>query len=183
MIHIVTGGSGSGKSEYAERLTMNLPSGRLIYLATMMVWNEEGRERVRRHRDMRAGKGFTTVERYTDLSSFKLAPAVTPFSGGEISSSGGGLLVLLECMSNLAANEFYRDERLAFHNIMEGLSHLWLQCRDLVIVTNEVFSDGTGYDDETMRYIRLLGTVNRRLGQIANTVTEVVYGIPVTIKG
>ena len=52
-----------------------------------------------------------------------------------------------------------------------------------MIVTNEVFCDGMDYGAETMRYIRLLGEINCRLGQMADTVTEVVYGIPIHIKG
>ena len=62
MMHVVTGGSGSGKSEYAERLISENASGPLIYVATMMVWDREGEERVRRHRSMRADRGFITVE-------------------------------------------------------------------------------------------------------------------------
>ena len=50
-------------------------------------------------------------------------------------------------------------------------------------MTNEVFCDGMDYGAETMRYIRLLGEINCRLGQMADTVTEVVYGIPIRIKG
>lgn len=86
-------------------------------------------------------------------------------------------------MSNLASNEFYRDEKNALNNILEGVEHLRRQCRELVIVTNEVFCDGTDYGAETMRYIRLLGEINCRLGQMADTVTEVIYGIPIRIKG
>ena len=187
MLHVVTGGSGSGKSEYAEQLITGCGPLRRFYIATMQVWEEEGAARVRRHRAMRREKGFTTVERYVDLSGLELAdpgwseePAQPMLPGPPAAPED--IAVLLECMSNLAANEFYRDEEKAFTNIMEGIFHLRQQCRELVIVTNEVSSDGTGYSEETMRYIALLGAVNRRLGQMADTVTEVVYGIPVAVK-
>ena len=62
MLHVVTGGSGSGKSEYAEKLIAESALHRRIYVATMMVWDDEGRKRVRRHREMRSGKGFITIE-------------------------------------------------------------------------------------------------------------------------
>ena len=67
-------------------------------------------------------------------------------------------------MSNLASNEFYRDEKNALNNILEGVEHLRRQCRELVIVTNEVFCDGMDYGAETMRYIRLLGGNQLPLG-------------------
>ena len=43
MIYLVTGGSGSGKSEYAEGLIMGYPCSRRYYVATMEVFGEEGR--------------------------------------------------------------------------------------------------------------------------------------------
>lgn len=171
-MHVVTGGSGSGKSEYAERLITENASGPLIYVATMMIWDREGEERVRRHRNMRADRGFITVEQYTDLKSLDFSAVCHKDAS-----------VLLECMSNLVSNEFYRDEERALPSILDGIEALRSGCREFVIVTNEVFSDGTEYSDETRRYITLLGEVNRLLGGMADTVTEVVYGIPVRIKG
>ena len=53
----------------------------------------------------------------------------------------------------------------------------------MVIVTNEVASDGITYDPGTDQYIRLMGLVNRRLGACSHRVVEVVYGIPVVWKG
>lgn len=48
MLYIVTGGSGSGKSEYAEQIAVqcrNGNGGTLWYLATMRIWDDEGRKR------------------------------------------------------------------------------------------------------------------------------------------
>ena len=56
------------------------------------------------------------------------------------------------------------------------------QANHIIIVTNEVFSDGVDYDEATKSYIRLLGKLNVRLAGLADCVTEVVFGIPVTIK-
>ncbi len=50
------------------------------------------------------------------------------------------------------------------------------QAENLMIVTNEIFSDGLGYDSETLRYIRLLAMVNQRLVQAADQVTELCMG-------
>ena len=64
---LVSGGAASGKSELAEGIATGF-GGVLVYLATMEVWDEEDRRRVDRHRTLRAGKGFVTVERPRDLS-------------------------------------------------------------------------------------------------------------------
>lgn len=168
MFYVVTGGSGSGKSEYAEGLAIAAGSFPRIYLATMMVWDEEGRQRVKRHRLMRGEKGFETVEQYSDLEHLDF-----PHSKPSL---------LLECMSNLVANEHFRLGAKSADSIIRGIKHLQNISENLIIVTNEVFSDGEDYSEETLEYIEVLGAVNRYLGQTADSVTEVVYGIPIKIK-
>ena len=95
-------------------------------------------------------------------------------------------------MSNLAANEMFREEispeRIPVHiaecetRILDGVVHLLNACDNLVIVTNEVFSDTLSYDEFTRAYIQLLGHINAALAQMADEVVEVVYGIPVIHK-
>ncbi|MBP3925900.1 MAG: bifunctional adenosylcobinamide kinase/adenosylcobinamide-phosphate guanylyltransferase [Clostridium sp.] len=169
-LFLITGGSGSGKSEYAEQLVMELGGLRRLYLATMRVWDEEGSLRVERHRRQRAGKGFVTAERFTDLTGFA-ETLEEPFD-----------TILVECMSNLALNEFYESEERTAERILDGVKCLRGCCRNLIIVTNEIFSDGITYDPVTERYLELLGTVNCLLASLANEVTEVIYGIPVPVK-
>ena len=55
--------------------------------------------------------------------------------------------------------------------------------KDLIIVTNDVFSDGIFYPEETMNYMKLLGRINQKLFQISDRTVEVVCGIPVELKG
>ena len=69
MIVLVTGGSGCGKSTWAENLVDSLPREGRVYIATMQVYDEESRQRVKRHVEQRAGRGFTTVEWEKDLRS------------------------------------------------------------------------------------------------------------------
>ncbi len=178
MMHLITGGSASGKSAYAEAQAVTLAKaceGRLIYIATMEPFGTEGQARVEKHRRQRQGKGFETVERYRNLSG------LTWESAEKMKKP----VVLLECMSNLAANELFEaggtDEEV-IHRITEGIRRLQKQTEHLIIVTNEVFSDGNDYPEETKRYIRLQGSVNHWLGNQADIVTEVVFGIPVPVK-
>lgn len=171
----VTGGSGSGKSEYAERRVLELGETQRIYIATMMCFDEESKKRVARHRKMRQGKGFYTVERYLDLKNLD-------FSDLEQSRKGMPRTVLLECMSNLAANEMFDPKGthgLAAEEIKTGIDRLLGKCDNLVVVTNEVFSDGLTYDRETEKYQQILGEINRYMASRADEVVEVVYGIPV----
>ena len=170
MLTLVTGGSGSGKSAFAEDRVLSFGDAQRIYIATMHPFDEESHKRIERHQKMRAGKGFETVECYTGLKNVKL-PA--------------GCVVLLECMSNLVANEMFEEQGAHDRTVSEvtkGIENLLEQAAHVVIVTNEIFSDGIDYDEETKRYQSYLGKINQELAKRAKTVTEVVYGIPVERK-
>lgn len=202
MLHIVYGGSASGKSSYAESFAMSLQGeGRLLYIATMYPykWNtteidSETMQRIERHRAMRADKGFDTVECYRHVE--------------HIVAKRQDVL-LLECMSNLLANEMYLEqdsddgglaetmsevektgvgmsETLSpvSKKIVQALVNLSTRVQDVVIVTNDVFSDGGSltYDESTREYVKNLAEINCALAREAATVTEVVCGIPVIVK-
>ena len=171
MLILVTGGSGSGKSEYAENLVLKLHTGSYLYIATMYPFDEECHQRIARHRDMRKAKHFDTLECYTQLKK---------------ATADGYGTVLLECMSNLTANEMYQEGGASdrcVEEIMEGIRHLTGQCSHAIIVSNEIFSDGIEYDEETKKYQKYLGQINRQIAELADLVIEVVYSIPLVKKG
>ncbi len=162
MKRLIIGGSGSGKSEYAESLLMGQDN--LFYLATMRPYGKEGKRRIIRHKKMREGKGFTTIEQFLDIAQADIKP---------------GSNVLLECLGNLVANEIYEGERDAKERIVQGVLELCEKCNNIVIVTNDVFCDGIFYDEETNQYLECLGYVNKKIAAKLGGVTEVVCGIGV----
>lgn len=171
MLELVTGGSGSGKSAYAEsricEYNRQAPKP-LFYIATMFPYGEETEKKIERHRILRKGKGFETLEWYTGL---KLHLEEGSLQGSD---------VLLECMSNLVANEMYMESGAGCHAdqaILEGIQELNRQCANVVIVTNEVFSESVPDSPEMKEYKRILGKINREIAIIADQVTEVIYGI------
>lgn len=190
MFLLVTGGSGSGKSEYAEQRVLSFSAEGNIqrfYIATMIPFGREGRERVQRHQAQRAGRGFQTVERYTDLAGLALKRTKRDrvYDQAESQPIDQECDVLLECMSNLLANEMFDDKgshEKAVDTILCGIDRLRENCRNFVVVTNDVFSDGISYDQDTERYIRNLGQINQRLAEMADEVVEVVYSVPVLHK-
>ena len=172
MIVFVIGGSGSGKSAYAEKRLLAMEAEKKHYIATMRVFDEEGKKRVEKHRTMRRGKGFLTIEKPIDL--------------GEIALDAGDAW-MLECVSNLLANEMFteegiRDEKEMVDKILKDISSLIEQTADGVIVSNNIFEDGENYDDAMASYIKALGGINQALAAMADEVIEVVVGIPVTLK-
>lgn len=172
MITLITGASGSGKSAFGEHLCMSLVGNeKKTYLATMYPFGEETLDKINRHKQMRKGKGFETVECYYGLKEVVIARNET---------------VLLECMSNLLANELYMEQGAkdnAFEEIMQGIFLLSRSCKNLVIISNEVFHDLMPENLEMKHYLKLLGRINKEIANHADVVCEVVYSIPVFSKG
>lgn len=172
MFHVVTGGSGSGKSAYAEQLILDFGEDKeRVYIATMYPGtDEENHRRIQRHREMRARKNFSTEECYLHLETVNIPK---------------GSVVLLDCMSNLVANELFMHGGASIHTVnavLAGLEHILQTAEHLVVVTNEVFSDGAVYDTGTRLFLEYLGAINQEAAHWADKVTEVVYGIPVPVK-
>ena len=140
------------------------------------VWRrgkDARKKKIERHHRLRAGKGFRTIEKYTDMYKVQV-----PENKG----------ILLECISNLTANELYREDKVTgpeetVKRVVQGVRSLAGQTERLVIVTNEVNSDINGYSEETEEYRACIGCINQELAKMADCVTEVVYGIPVQLKG
>lgn len=177
MIHLIYGGSGSGKSAFAEKLVMELDSEKKYYLATMKVFGDEGFKRVQRHKELRAGKGFDTFEKET-LDGF---PSIKELVQEKNST------ILIECISNLVANEMFRNDGIVHPEKVVGKIRSDFvgikNCTEnFVIVSNNVFEDGIEYDDTTKKYMKALGDINIYFASIADRITEVVCGIPVEIK-
>lgn len=208
MITLITGGSGSGKSAYAEKYICHALSEKgykeKYYIATMQVFDDEGQRKIDRHRRLRAGKGFITIEQPRNIQN-----AVSKLQSE--SSLKTGRSALLECMSNLVANEMFPPAdasgiqaaeaekealddtenmkdyentkiRRVSKKVLKEVGILSENVAELVIVTNNVFEDGVSYDESTMNYIKAMGIVNRGLAAMAENVVEVVAGIPVTVK-
>lgn len=183
MLILITGGSGSGKSEYAEELVLRLirqSNNSLLpyYIATMKPFGEETLKKIERHRLLRKDKGFETIECYTDLQS----------NLQDINQSNSlknkRAVVLLECMSNLLANEMYESDGAgdnAFEHIIRGVNRLYGMCEHLIIVSNEIAADI--YKDDMKEYVSTLSLINKELTKTADFAIEAVYSIPVFYKG
>ncbi len=203
MIELVYGGSGSGKSEFAENLVLNSDCESRFYIATMKIFDDEGKKRVERHRKLRGNKNFITIEETNE--SKNLEDAVEKIKkmtsdenledssgfGGEKSSEKKKSAVLVECLSNLLANEMFlpggkilsADEVAG--KVISGLKRLFSAGNDfseIVLVSNNIFDDGLDYDEATKSYMEALAKINAFAAKNADKVFEVVAGIPLEIS-
>ena len=179
MIIFVVGKQNSGKSRFAEELAAGSGTDRRYYIATMKICDEAGRERVIRHRKQRDGKGFITIE-----LQYGINRAVQRMEEPKNS------VVLLECVANLVGNEMYDNSERAWakvkkeerytaidedevtETVMKDIMLLADNVKELVIVSDEYDADGV-QDEETRKYIGLIGLMNERLAEYADDVYRV----------
>ena len=144
-LYYITGGAGSGKSEYAEQLAERLHTelgGPLYYVATMnpAPRDADAAARIAKHQKRRAGRGYTTLECPTDIAQLH-AQALN------------NAVFLLEDLTNLYANEVYGTSGHP-HEIVAPLLELTQQAGAVIIVANELYSDGIDYGPETDRFLQ-----------------------------
>lgn len=167
-IILITGGQRSGKSSYAQRLALQLAE-HPVYLATSRVWDEEFRERVRRHQQDR-GPQWTNIEEEKQLSLHDLS----------------GRTVVVDCVTLWCTNFFFDNEG----NVDKSLEEIKAEFdkfteRDatFIFVTNEIGLGGVSVDVVQRRFTDLQGWVNQYVASRADEVVLMVSGIPVRVKG
>lgn len=178
MMMMVLGGAASGKSEYAEKMALEMAGGDAhYYLATMQPYGESGAFRVRRHRKLREGKGFVTMELTQDIAK-----------AADLAEQPEYATILLEDLSNLLANEMFslppeqqKTEPLC-SKIIADIACVKNKFKNLILVSNNIFEDGDSYDPSTIAYRKALGKLHAQLAPLCDRVTEVVVGIPKEIK-
>jgi adenosylcobinamide kinase/adenosylcobinamide-phosphate guanylyltransferase len=169
MAHIIliTGGQRSGKSTFAEQMALKRAANP-VYLATARIWDEEFRERVRRHQERR-GPEWTNIEEEKFLSRHNLT----------------GRVVVIDCVTLWGTNFFFdlnSDVQQALTAMKEEFDRLARQEATLIFVTNEIGSGGTSENAVQRKFTDLQGWMNQYIAARAHEVYWMVSGIPVPIK-
>ncbi|MCR5626254.1 MAG: bifunctional adenosylcobinamide kinase/adenosylcobinamide-phosphate guanylyltransferase [Lachnospiraceae bacterium] len=178
-IVIVIGGSASGKSEFAEQLSLSKSGDKeVVYLATMRNTDPESLKRIEKHKRRRKDGEYYTIEegRYLSSALLRVFPK-------------GASCVLLEGLGTMVSNFMFGEDELCkldSDHISELIIKEIIQLADisesLIIVSDNVFGDGNMYDEMTAKYIDVCGKVISSLSSDACNVYEVVAGIPIKIK-
>jgi adenosylcobinamide kinase/adenosylcobinamide-phosphate guanylyltransferase len=191
---LVVGGSGSGKSAFAEHLACSLSTER-TYVATMRAQGAEAHARIARHRLQRAHLGFATVAwdgcaKAPCMSDDIDAAAYAETRWGSRPSTQASSVMLLDDLGNLAANALFgnadtmADPQETLERLSVELDALCAAFAHAVVVGNEAGCDHVPPQDEgTRAWIWLQGALCCHLAALVPLVVEVVAGLPVYVKG
>ena len=157
-IILITGGQRSGKSSKAEELALSL-SENPVYMATAHIWDEEFRERVRRHQERR-GPQWTNIEEETALSKHDMT----------------GRVVVIDCVTLWLTNILYSEELI--HSSLELAKAEFDKFTEAeatyIFVTNEIGSGGVSDNALQRKFTDLQGWMNQYIAQKADEVILMV---------
>lgn len=162
-IILITGGQRSGKSTKAEELALQL-SENPVYLATAHIWDDEFRERVRKHQERR-GSEWTNIEEEIYLSKHNLT----------------GRVVVIDCVTLWLTNWLQASDN-PLEQAKAEFDKFTTPDAIFIFVTNEIGSGGTSTNALQRRFTDLQGWMNQYIAQKADEVILMVSGIPVKIK-
>lgn len=163
---LITGGARSGKSRYAEELALSL-SKNPVYVATAHVWDEEFRERVKKHQERR-GPEWTNIEEEMLLSRHDLT----------------GRVAVIDCITLWCTNYFFQmqDVDAALEALKAEFDKFTAHDATYIFVTNEIGMGGVSDNAVQRKFTDLQGWMNQYVASKADEVILMVSGIPVKIK-
>ena len=167
-IILITGGQRSGKSKKAEELALSL-SPNPVYMATAHIWDEEFRERVRKHQ-ARRGPQWTNIEEETALSQHDMT----------------GRVVVIDCVTLWLTNFFFAnnsDVDKSLELAKAEFEKFTEPDATYIFVTNEIGSGGVSENAIQRKFTDLEGWMNQYIASKADEVILMVSGIEVRVKG
>ena len=183
MMILVTGGSASGKSEYAEESAIRLAGDAPKYYIATMMQEPYNMARIRKHRASREGKGFITIEEDMELGRITVESHATYLIEDIPNLLANHMFTVSDSANNTRADEININPGDIIQRIITDISRLRDSSGNLVIVTGDISRDGMDYGESTLDYIEKLGYLNRKLAEMADIFVKTVVGIPICIKG
>ena len=173
---LITGGSRSGKSAFAQQQAEQINAPRL-FIATCPRIDPEMDERISRHQQDREGLGWQAAE-------------IPVLLAEELRRIPAGTTVLIDCLTLWISNLMYEAEQegreISEDRISVLAEELALAARDhqgrVFMVTNEVGLGIVPDNPVSRRYRDLVGRCNQVIASFAEEVFLVSCGIPVRIK-
>ena len=175
MIVFTLGGVKSGKSILSQSIAKTLHNnlGKLYYIATMRSTGAEDDKRIFRHINDRKGWGFTTIEEGLNLENI-------------LQMLNENDTVLIDSITALLSNMMFNDNKIySFRSkkVIKDITLISKKVKNLIIVSDDIFSDTKNYSDTVLLYMRELSEIHLSIAEMSDILFECVNGIYIIRKG
>lgn len=180
---LVTGGARSGKSSFGENLLKDI-DGKVLYIATAQAFDDEMKDRIKKHRKGRPSN-WITLEGYKNLDS-SISEYKKEFSA-----------IFLDCITIMITNLMLEEDfdwdtitpmeiDLLEQKVFDQVEALIYTVKSfgvpVVFITNEI-GFGIVPENRLARIFRdITGRINKYIAKQADNVFLVVCGISIKIK-
>ncbi len=167
MIHYISGGQRSGKTNYAEQQALLL-SDTPVYLATSRIWDDDHKARIQLHKNSRDTR-WENIEEEKEISKLKL----------------DNKTVVMDCITLWLTNFFVDnnyDTAAALAEAKEEFDAFIKQDFNLIIISNEIGMGVHASTDGGRKFADLQGWMNQYIAGQADKATLMVSGLPLTLK-
>lgn len=167
MIIYLSGGARSGKSRFAQEMALKL-SPNPVYVATAKIWDEDFKQRVKRHQQER-GPEWTNFEAYRDIYKLPIENRI----------------VVIDCVTLWLTN-YWMDYNMHIEKVLEDFRNEIDRTAELagtfIIISNEI-GMGVHADTEVGRkFTDLQGWANQYVAAKADEAIFMVSGLPLYLK-
>jgi adenosylcobinamide kinase/adenosylcobinamide-phosphate guanylyltransferase len=201
MLHLVLGGARSGKSSFAEACVISQAKIRNViplYIATAQALDEEMNKRIEHHQALRIPHNWRLLE----------CPELLTEQLDQIDESD---FVLIDCLTLWLTNHLMQRQKYivlnAKNKVLDESSSEEMgeySCKDIgeylgkqvdklvaalerhpatiVVVSNEIGLGVVPMGKETRRFVDHAGWMNQKLAKVAQQVTLVTAGLPMSLK-
>ena len=172
-IILVTGGARSGKSSFAESLCKN-QNNRIAYIATSIAFDDEMKNRVKKHQESRP-KEWKTYEIYKDIYSIIDEIGETLMVNNLMFTYG----IDVDKATSKELDELENYIRDQIEKLLDAVKKTNLY---FVIVSNEIGMGIVPANKLSRIYSDFVGRANQLIGKYSDEVYFVVSGIPMKVK-
>ena len=166
---LIIGGASSGKTKFAEEVTLKQGS-RPLYIATAQPHDEEMKEKIKLHQQSRISHNWETIEAHYDLADKIDDLNIKLFD-----------TVLVDCLTMWLTNHYLKDNDI-FKEALKLTSVIQRAQINLVLVTNEVGYSVVPENKMAREFQKIQGKLNQQIAFEVQRVIQVVAGLPIVIK-
>lgn len=179
-ITLITGGSRSGKSTFAEKILEGEDD--VLYIATAVATDGEMEERIEKHK-LRRNQKWETYEGYVKLD--------------QVIEKSSHKYIMLECIGTMVTNIIFeknynfdnitsddiekleKDIIKEIHNIILSIKN---SNKHILIITNEVGYSVVSEYKLSRIFVDIVGRVNQFISSFSDEVYMIACGLPIKLK-